>query len=131
MSYVTDPPKITEPPRNQNVRAGVIAAFYCEARGDPTPTIVWRKNGKRVSSTQSRYLVQDYPGGSMLRIEPVRAIRDDATYECVAENGVGDAVSAEAQLTVYESKSFCLISFNYNSIHHINSIFRFFKISKT
>ncbi|XP_073974776.1 tyrosine-protein phosphatase Lar isoform X4 [Rhodnius prolixus] len=103
IQYLTHPPKITEPPRNQNVRAGVIAAFYCEARGDPTPTIVWRKNGKRVSSTQSRYLVQDYPGGSMLRIEPVRAIRDDATYECVAENGVGDAVSAEAQLTVYEN----------------------------
>jgi len=39
----------------------------------------------------------------MLRIEPVRAGRDDAPYECVAENGVGDAVSAEAALTVYES----------------------------
>lgn len=42
---------------------------------------------------------------SLLRIEPVRASRDDATYECVAENGVGDAVNAEATLTVYESKS--------------------------
>lgn len=39
---------------------------------------------------------------SILRIEPVRAGRDDAPYECVAENGVGDAVSAEATLTVYE-----------------------------
>lgn len=39
----------------------------------------------------------------MLRIEPVRAGRDDAPYECIAENGVGDAVSAEATLTVYEA----------------------------
>lgn len=39
---------------------------------------------------------------SILRIEPVRAGRDDAPYECVAENGVADAVSAEATLTVYE-----------------------------
>lgn len=40
----------------------------------------------------------------------MRAGRDDAPYECVAENGVGDAVSAEATLTVYEGKSF-LFSF--------------------
>lgn len=42
-------------------------------------------------------------GVSLLRIEPVRAGRDDAPYECIAENGVGDAVSAEATLTVYEA----------------------------
>ena len=42
-------------------------------------------------------------GISLLRIEPVRAGRDDAPYECIAENGVGDAVSAEATLTVYEA----------------------------
>ncbi|KAL1129263.1 hypothetical protein AAG570_013792, partial [Ranatra chinensis] len=99
-----DPPKITEKPRHQQVRASTIASFYCEARGDPTPTIQWRKNGKRVPTTQSRYLVQEYPSGALLRIEPVRGGRDDATYECAAENGVGDAVSAEAQLTVYESE---------------------------
>ncbi|CAB0001283.1 unnamed protein product [Nesidiocoris tenuis] len=111
---IRDPPKIVERPRNQMVRAGVIAAFFCEAKGDPLPTIAWRKNGKKVSSTQSRYLVQEYAGGSsMLRIEPVRSVRDDATYECVAENGVGDAVSAEAVLTVFENtrqNNFCLYS---------------------
>ncbi|XP_024084878.1 tyrosine-protein phosphatase Lar isoform X3 [Cimex lectularius] len=103
-NVLRDPPKITERPKNQQVRAGGIAAFYCEAKGDPQPLIFWKKNGKKVSSTQSRYAVEEYPNGSMLRIEPVRPIRDDATYECVAENGVGDAVSAEATLTVYESE---------------------------
>lgn len=59
--------------------------------------------------TQSRYQVKEFPdGGALLRIEPVKAGRDDATYECVAENGVGDAVSAEATLTVFEGES-CLI----------------------
>lgn len=38
-----------------------------------------------------------------MRIEPIRAGRDDSLYECYAENGVGDAVSAEATLTVYEA----------------------------
>lgn len=47
----------------------------------------------------------EQPGGiSILRIEPVRAGRDDAPYECVAENGVGDAVAADATLTIYEGK---------------------------
>ena len=40
---------------------------------------------------------------SILRIEPIRAGRDDSLYECYAENGVGDAVSAEATLNVFES----------------------------
>ncbi|KAG8254769.1 hypothetical protein J6590_005333 [Homalodisca vitripennis] len=104
--FVADPPEITLRPRNQQVKAGGIAAFYCAARGDPGPVILWRKNGKKVSGTQSRYLVQEFNQGSasLLRIEPVRPNRDDATYECVAENGVGDAVSADAALTVYESK---------------------------
>jgi receptor-type tyrosine-protein phosphatase F len=96
-------------PRDQQVKAGGVAALLCRASGDPPPQVLWRKNGKRLSGSQSsRYLVHEFPppgGGALLRIEPVRAGRDDATYECVAENGVGDAVSAEAVLSVFESKS--------------------------
>uniref|UniRef100_A0A1B0AAI5 Ig-like domain-containing protein n=1 Tax=Glossina pallidipes TaxID=7398 RepID=A0A1B0AAI5_GLOPL len=83
-----DPPEIIKKPQNQGVRVGGVASFYCAARGDPPPSIVWRKNGKKVSGTQSRYTVLEQTGGvSILRIEPVRAGRDDAPYECVAENG--------------------------------------------
>ncbi|VVC96329.1 unnamed protein product [Leptidea sinapis] len=110
IQYMTHPPEITIRPRNLQVRANGIAAFYCAARGDPKPNIQWRKNGKRVSSMQSRYQVSGMesaagPGanGAVLRIEPVRAQRDDATYECVAENGVGDAVTAIATLSVFEA----------------------------
>lgn len=101
---IADPPEITKRPINQAVRVGGVASFFCSARGDPVPSIVWRKNGKKVSGTQSRYSVTQVNGMSILRIEPVRAGRDDAPYECVAENGVGDAVSAEATLSVYEGK---------------------------
>ncbi|XP_053606759.1 tyrosine-protein phosphatase Lar isoform X4 [Plodia interpunctella] len=108
--YLTHPPEITIRPRNLQVRANGIAAFYCAARGDPIPNIQWRKNGKRVSNMQSRYQVSGMDAaagpaanGAVLRIEPVRALRDDATYECVAENGVGDAVTAVATLTVFET----------------------------
>lgn len=99
-----DPPEITKRPINQSVRVGGVATFFCAARGDPAPSIVWRKNSKKVSGTQSRYSVTQSNGQSILRIEPVRAGRDDAPYECVAENGVGDAVTAETTLTVFEGK---------------------------
>lgn len=101
-----DPPEIVKRPTNQGVRVGGVASFFCSARGDPQPTIGWRKNGKKVPGTQSRYSVTEINGMSILRIEPVRAGRDDAPYECVAENGVADAVSAEATLTVYEGEYF-------------------------
>jgi netrin-G3 ligand len=106
----TDPPSITVRPRDQQVRAGGIAAFLCKATGDPPPQLQWKKNGKRLSGTQSRYLVHEYPAGgaALLRIEPVRTARDDASYECVAENGVGDAVNSDAILTVYEGKRLLL-----------------------
>lgn len=44
-----DPPEIIKKPQNQGVRVGGVATFYCAARGDPPPSIVWRKNGKKVS----------------------------------------------------------------------------------
>ena len=62
-----------------------------------------------VSESQSRYLVHNYENGALLRIEPVRPVRDNTMYECLAENGVGDAVSAEAQLRVYEGTSLCIL----------------------
>ena len=46
-------------------------------------------------------MVVDMPHGSVLRIEPVKARRDDATFECIADNGIGEAATASAQLEVY------------------------------
>ncbi|KAK7590305.1 hypothetical protein V9T40_001918 [Parthenolecanium corni] len=104
---VTDPPEITLKPKSQQVLNGSVVAFYCAARGDPNPSLYWRKNGKRVSENASRYKLMNFtqPGISLLKIEPVRLQRDNATYECIAENGVGDPVSVEATLTVIEGKS--------------------------
>lgn len=94
-------------PKSQQVVNGSIVVFFCAARGDPNPSLYWRKNGKRVSDNSSRYKLMNFtqPGVSVLKIEPVRLQRDNASYECIAENGVGDPVSAEASLTVYEGKS--------------------------
>lgn len=68
----------------------------------PILTIVHPDVSRYSAESQSRYLVHNYENGALLRIEPVRPVRDNTLYECLAENGVGDAVSAEAQLRVYE-----------------------------
>lgn len=47
--YFADPPEITQKPANKGVRVGGVASFFCAARGDPQPAILWRKNGKKVS----------------------------------------------------------------------------------
>ncbi|XP_025425132.1 tyrosine-protein phosphatase Lar isoform X2 [Sipha flava] len=107
IQYLTQPPSLTVKPRPQQAKTNSVASFYCGARGDPRPTIQWKKNNKRVTDSLSRYeivdkVVGDSETGSVLRIEPTRAPRDNAVYECFAENGVGDAVSANAKLEVYD-----------------------------
>ena len=46
-------------------------------------------------------MVIPHPSMSVLRIESAKTGKDDAKYECVAENGVGDAVVASATLSIY------------------------------
>uniref|UniRef100_A0A2S2R0W0 protein-tyrosine-phosphatase n=1 Tax=Sipha flava TaxID=143950 RepID=A0A2S2R0W0_9HEMI len=106
-AFASEPPSLTVKPRPQQAKTNSVASFYCGARGDPRPTIQWKKNNKRVTDSLSRYeivdkVVGDSETGSVLRIEPTRAPRDNAVYECFAENGVGDAVSANAKLEVYD-----------------------------
>lgn len=113
----TEPPSLTVKPRPQQAKGNSVASFYCGAKGDPRPVIQWRKNNKKVSDSLSRYeivekVVGDSETGSVLRIEPTRAHRDNAVYECFAENGVGDAVSANAKLEVYDGKCHIFVPYN-------------------
>ncbi|XP_042145434.1 tyrosine-protein phosphatase Lar [Ixodes scapularis] len=87
-------------PRDQTVVTGQVAVFVCTAAGNPRPQIEWRKNGERISTV--RHMVVEMPGGSVLRIDPTRTGRDNATYECLADNGVGEPARALFVLTVIE-----------------------------
>ncbi|XP_037790412.1 tyrosine-protein phosphatase Lar-like [Penaeus monodon] len=94
-----DPPQFEERPVDQIVMNDRVASFTCRATGNPEPRIQWRKNGRKVSGN-TRYMILNVPGGSILRIEPVKFLRDEATYECVAENTAGDTITAKAKLDV-------------------------------
>lgn len=96
---LTDPPQFEERPRNQRVMNDRVASFTCRATGSPEPKIQWRKNNRRISGN-ARLIVLQVKGGSILRIEPVKYQRDEATYECVVENAAGDTIKASAKLEV-------------------------------
>ncbi|XP_064607458.1 tyrosine-protein phosphatase Lar-like isoform X3 [Liolophura sinensis] len=100
IEYLEHPPKITQAPKDQNVAENHIVSFFCKASGNPHPSFHWTKNGRKIN-TKNRYLTQEMQHGSVLRIEAARAKRDDATFECVADNGLGEPARASAKLVVY------------------------------
>ncbi|XP_072904504.1 receptor-type tyrosine-protein phosphatase delta-like isoform X18 [Hemitrygon akajei] len=93
------PPKFTRTPIDQTGVSGGVASFICQTSGDPRPKIVWSKKGKKVSSQRFEVIEFDDGSGSVLRIQPLRTPRDEAIYECVASNSVGE-ISATTRLTV-------------------------------
>uniref|UniRef100_A0A8C3RIY7 Receptor-type tyrosine-protein phosphatase S n=1 Tax=Cyanoderma ruficeps TaxID=181631 RepID=A0A8C3RIY7_9PASS len=95
----TSPPKFTRTPVDQTGVSGGVASFICQATGDPRPKIVWNKKGKKVSNQRFEVIEFDDGSGSVLRIQPLRTPRDEAIYECVASNSVGE-ISVSTRLTV-------------------------------
>ncbi|XP_033029129.1 receptor-type tyrosine-protein phosphatase delta isoform X45 [Lacerta agilis] len=93
------PPKFTRTPVDQIGVSGGVASFICQATGDPRPKIVWNKKGKKVSNQRFEVIEFDDGSGSVLRIQPLRTPRDEAIYECVASNSVGE-ISVSTRLTV-------------------------------
>ncbi|XP_069482045.1 receptor-type tyrosine-protein phosphatase delta isoform X10 [Ambystoma mexicanum] len=93
------PPKFTRTPDDQTGVSGGVASFICQATGDPRPKIVWNKKGKKVSNQRFEVIEFDDGSGSVLRIQPLRTPRDEAIYECVASNNVGE-ISVSTRLTV-------------------------------
>ncbi|XP_072275428.1 receptor-type tyrosine-protein phosphatase F isoform X11 [Pyxicephalus adspersus] len=90
-------------PDDQIGISGGVASFVCQATGDPKPRITWMKKGKKVSSQRFEVIEFDDGSGSVLRIQPLRAHRDEAIYECTATNSVGE-INSNAKLTVLEEE---------------------------
>ncbi|XP_069795095.1 protein tyrosine phosphatase receptor type Fa isoform X5 [Narcine bancroftii] len=92
-------PTFTRIPVDQIGISGGVASFVCQAVAEPKPRITWLKKGKKVSSQRFEVIEFDDGTGSVLRIQPLRAPRDEAIYECTATNGIGE-ITTSAKLTV-------------------------------
>lgn len=70
----------------------------------PSP-IVNKKISFNISCLSHLQVIEfDDGSGSVLRIQPLRTPRDEAIYECVASNSVGET-SATTRLTVLRGRS--------------------------
>ncbi|XP_074527603.1 roundabout homolog 4 isoform X2 [Halichoeres trimaculatus] len=91
-------PMLVMKPENVSVRLGESAQFYCQAKGDPPPAVVWSREQGPLPN--GRYLVNP---DQTLQIHYVTS-QDAGKYTCTAANDVG-VVSASAQLIVEEASS--------------------------
>ncbi|KAG7254596.1 hypothetical protein CRUP_035608 [Coryphaenoides rupestris] len=92
-NYAHDaPPQFTKTPTDQIGVSGGVASFVCQASGDPKPQVVWNKKGKKVNSQRIETVEYDEGAGAVLRIQPLRAPRDENVYECVAQNSHGEKI---------------------------------------
>ncbi|XP_028282523.1 receptor-type tyrosine-protein phosphatase S isoform X2 [Parambassis ranga] len=106
------PPRFTKIPTDQIGVSGGVASFVCQATGNPKPVVYWNKKGKKVNSQRIETIEFDEGAGAVLRIQPLRAPRDENIYECVARNSEGE-VSVTAKLAIIRED---LLPFGFPSI---------------
>ncbi|XP_028977528.1 receptor-type tyrosine-protein phosphatase S isoform X20 [Esox lucius] len=97
--HALSPPRFTKVPVDQIGVSGGVVSFVCQATGDPKPRVGWNKKGKKVNSQRIETIEFDEGAGAVLRIQPLRAPRDENIYECVAENSEGE-VNVNAKLSI-------------------------------
>uniref|UniRef100_A0A3B3BAK1 Roundabout, axon guidance receptor, homolog 1 (Drosophila) n=1 Tax=Oryzias melastigma TaxID=30732 RepID=A0A3B3BAK1_ORYME len=81
------PPVIRQGPTNQTVPVDGTVVLNCMAAGNPTPTILWRKDGVLVSTHDSRVKQLD-TGALQIRYAK---LGDTGTYTCIASTPSGEA----------------------------------------
>ncbi|XP_034239314.1 papilin isoform X2 [Thrips palmi] len=75
---------------------GGFATLRCIATGYPLPTVTWRKDSVTIESAGGRHKI--LTDGSLQIIGLVRT--DSGIYLCIADNGIGPAVTKEFRLDV-------------------------------
>ncbi|XP_054650907.1 roundabout homolog 1 isoform X10 [Dunckerocampus dactyliophorus] len=96
---VLERPSFVRRPGSQVVLVDQSVEFRCEARGDPVPTVRWRKDDGDLP--KGRYEIRE---DHTLKIRRLTSA-DVGSYTCVAENMVGKAEAA-ASLTVHVPPAF-------------------------
>ena len=86
ISIHPDPPSLKTRPSKESVLEDTNVTLRCSATGNPIPKITWFKDGKAIGS------------GETLSLNVQRNVA--GKYWCSAENGVGEAVNASADIDV-------------------------------
>lgn len=83
----------------------LFCCFFSVFSAEGPSPIVNKKISFNISCLSHLQVIEfDDGSGSVLRIQPLRTPRDEAIYECVASNSVGET-SATTRLTVLRGRS--------------------------
>uniref|UniRef100_A0A672GE71 Brother of CDO n=1 Tax=Salarias fasciatus TaxID=181472 RepID=A0A672GE71_SALFA len=91
---VFEPPQVTVELQQQEVEYGQTVRISCQARGKPTPSVIWLHNARPLAPSPRHRL-----SSRMLRVSSVGP-QDDGLYQCMAENGVGSSQASTRLITV-------------------------------
>ena len=92
---VADQPKIKVHPKAETTTEGNNLTLFCNATGNPVPTISWTKDESPLSSNSRISLSDD----ERLTITNVNRT-DSGEYRCVASNSLGNDTSSGATLNI-------------------------------
>ncbi|XP_033322589.1 Down syndrome cell adhesion molecule 2 isoform X1 [Megalopta genalis] len=102
------PPQWIVEPTDVSVERNKHVALHCQAKGVPTPTIVWKKATGSKSGEYEELRERDYTkilsNGSLL-LQHVKEDRE-GFYLCQASNGIGSGIGKVVQLKVNSSPYF-------------------------
>ena len=91
------PPQIATHPQGGPVTEDHNVNLFCNASGNPVPTITWTRNGSVLTSSVPRISF-----GAESRVLTITSINraDKGEYRCVANNSEGNVTSDAATLDV-------------------------------
>ncbi|KAG8443503.1 hypothetical protein GDO86_012051 [Hymenochirus boettgeri] len=101
-------------PITTKVNLGEEASFYCRVQGNPTPTVKWEKDGKKVGTSfdSNRFRIVADGESSSLKIHCIR-FSDSGTYVCRAENLVGQTTASASLLIDSFTNNTCALEPTY------------------
>ncbi|MED6253852.1 hypothetical protein ATANTOWER_004926, partial [Ataeniobius toweri] len=91
---VFEPPLVTVELQQLEVTYGETVRIICQARGKPTPSVMWLHNARPLAPSSRHRLTS-----RALRISNVSA-QDDGLYQCMAENGLGSSQASARLITL-------------------------------
>ena len=106
----SDKPAFTTYPLNQTVREGDNVTLFCNATGNPKPTISWTIDGLTVN-IQGQPRISLTSDNKQLTVRNVKRTDSNHQYRCRANNSVETITSVAASLNVQCEYQITMIMF--------------------
>ena len=94
--FFIDQPEIITHPKNVTIEERLSMTLFCNATGNPPPTLSWTKDGSPINDTQGITFSGDNETLSIASINR----SESGNYRCVARNGLGNDLSNPAKVDV-------------------------------